>query len=41
MILNKKWHLSHPFPHGKSEGEKDKWRAEHSKICGCGRRGTP
>ena len=36
--MNKEWHLAHPFPRDKTDVEKDKWRAEHRKNCGCGRK---
>lgn len=36
--LNKEWHLAHQFPHDLPEVEKDKWRMEHRKNCGCGSR---
>jgi hypothetical protein len=34
--LNFEWHKKHKFP--KDEEEKDKWREEHRKHCGCGRK---
>ena len=40
MILNKKWHRSHPFLHRKGDDDKNKWRAAHRKSCGCGRKGV-
>ncbi len=38
MKLNKEWHLSHTFPKTGSEEEKNVWRTEHGKECGCGRK---
>lgn len=35
-VFNREWHLKHPFPHGKEEAQKDKWRSNHAKNCTCG-----
>jgi len=36
--INKEWHLKHKFPKKGKEEEKNRWRKEHRKNCGCGRK---
>jgi hypothetical protein len=36
--LNFDWHKKNLFPKKGSEDEKNAWRSEHRKNCGCGRK---
>ncbi len=37
-VLDREWHLAHPFPRESGEAEKERWREAHLKNCGCGRK---
>jgi hypothetical protein len=36
--INVEWHKAHKFPHEGNDEDKDEWRKEHRKNCGCGRK---